>query len=172
MNFRLIWVGPEDDGDGNPTVRDSASATADDRKLPAARYTIREGGMVRCEQLGKGRARFTPVANFTARIVRDLIIDDEAEPRREFSVEADLEGQRLSFPVPAADFGRMAWVLNRLGPRGDRLPRAAAACASCHPVVVRRSPAGTDRDAHGMAQARIRLGVSAGRRRTGRPGGH
>ena len=73
-------------------------------------------------QMGKGRARFTPVANFTARIVRDLIVDDEAEPGREFTVEADLEGQRISFPVPAADFGRMAWVLNRLGPRAIVYP--------------------------------------------------
>src|SRR5262249_47413391 len=36
--------------------------------------------------------------------------------RREFGVEAELGGRKLTFAVPAAEFGRMGWVLQKLGP--------------------------------------------------------
>jgi len=72
--------------------------------------------MVHCERLDNGRRRVTAVANFTARIVGDRIFDDEAEPGREFAVEAELGGQRITFSVSAAEFSRMGWVLRKLGP--------------------------------------------------------
>jgi hypothetical protein len=92
--------------------------------------------MVRQLQLGNGRTKVTVIANFTARIVRDLVLDDDAEQGREFDVEAEWEGQRLSFRLSAAEFGRMSWVLNQLGPQAIVYPgqqqhaRAAIQCLS------------------------------------------
>ncbi len=56
------------------------------------------------------------MANFTARIVRDLILDDDAEPTRRFALEARSGAERFAFVVTAAEFGRMSWVLDQLGP--------------------------------------------------------
>jgi hypothetical protein len=63
--------------------------------------------MVRREQVKNGRAKYTPLANFHARIVRDLIFDDGEHERRAFALEAELEGRRLAFTVSAAEFTRM-----------------------------------------------------------------
>ena len=92
--------------------------------------------MVRREQLQNGRWKCTAVANFTARIVSDIIRDDGAEERRDFGLEAELGGQRLAFAVPAAEFARMGWVLQKLGPQAILYPgqqqhaRAAIQCLS------------------------------------------
>ena len=78
--------------------------------------------MVRCERLDNGRRKVTAVANFTARIVRDLILDDDAEPGREFDVEAEWGGRQHAFSVSAAEFARMGWVLHKLGPEAIVYP--------------------------------------------------
>jgi hypothetical protein len=62
------------------------------------------------------------VANFTARIVTDIIRDDGEEESRDFGVEAEVDGCRLAFTVPAAEFGQMRWVLQRLGPKAIIYP--------------------------------------------------
>jgi len=78
--------------------------------------------MVRQRRLPDGRLRLIPVANFRARIVSDIMLDDGAESRRHCGVEAELGGQKVVFTVPAAEFGRMGWVLSRLGPRAIVYP--------------------------------------------------
>jgi hypothetical protein len=74
------------------------------------------------EQLQNGRWKSILIANFTARIVTDIIRDDGDEERRDFGVEAELGGRRLVFAVPAAEFGRMGWVLQKLGPQAIIYP--------------------------------------------------
>src|ERR1035438_7862355 len=120
MKFRLVWVGSDDDPDGNPAAQDSA-ATVPHRESGTTSYELRGGEMVRCERHDNGR-KVTAVANFTARIVRDRILDDDAEAGREFVVEAELGGKRLAFSVSAAEFGRMGWVLHKLGPEAIVYP--------------------------------------------------
>jgi hypothetical protein len=56
------------------------------------------------------------VANFVVRVVRDVILDDGEQERRHFGVEAEVGWRKLAFILPAAEFGRMGWVLNELGP--------------------------------------------------------
>jgi hypothetical protein len=121
MKFHLVWVGSDDDPDGNPAAHESAAAASHQRSGVTS-YERRGTEMVRCERLDNGRRKVTAVANFTARIVGDLVLDDEAELRREFAVEAELGGQRISFSVSAAEFGRMGWVLNKLGPQAILYP--------------------------------------------------
>jgi hypothetical protein len=78
--------------------------------------------MVRRQRLRDGRLKFTVLANFTARIVRDRILDDDAHPRRQFEVEADVGGRKIAFVIPAGEFSQMGWVLNRLGPQAVVYP--------------------------------------------------
>jgi hypothetical protein len=53
--------------------------------------------MIRRDHLASGRVRITPLANFTARIVRDLILDDDVETRREFGMEVELGADKFVF---------------------------------------------------------------------------
>jgi len=78
--------------------------------------------MVRRVRLENGRVKCTPVANFIARIVSDVLLDQDAWQQREFGVEAELAGHRFSFRVPAAEFQRMGWVLKHLGPQAIVYP--------------------------------------------------
>src|SRR6202521_4672145 len=100
MKFRMIWLGQEDEPDRNPSPQAGIPAASDDRAR--VRYEQRGTEMVRREQLGNGRVKFTPVANFSARVVRDIVCDDDTEQRRDFGVEAELAGRKVAFVGPAA----------------------------------------------------------------------
>src|SRR5277367_2387953 len=103
MNFRLVWVGADDERPGRqPAAHDKIAAT---RHVPSGmpRYERQGSEMVRCERLANGELKRTAVANFSARIVCDLILDDDAERRRELAIEAELVGQRVAFVVPASE---------------------------------------------------------------------
>jgi len=121
MNFRLVWVGSDDDPPvQQPAAPESGDAVRGVRTAP--RYEQAGTEMARCERLTNGRLKRIAVANFSARIVRDLIVDDDAEQRRELGIEAELAGQRLAFVVSAAEFGRVDWVLRQLGPQAIIYP--------------------------------------------------
>ena len=121
MNFRLVWVGSDENPDKHPKWVQGMVAPPDSR-VASVRYEQRGREMVRRQRLQDGRLKFTALANFTARIVADLILDDDARPRRLFKVEAELGGQKIAFVVPSEEFSRMGWVLNRLGPRAVVYP--------------------------------------------------
>lgn len=113
MNFRMVWMGPDDDPG---RVEDALKSGVPLRSPKAfARYVQQGTEMVHQEQLQNGRLRVTAVTNFQARIVSDILLDDGEQQEREFEIEAELEGMKLTFCVPAAEFGRMAWVPHRLG---------------------------------------------------------
>jgi hypothetical protein len=66
--------------------------------------------------------RFTQLTNFAARIVGDIVLDDGEQERREFSMEAEVGGCKIAFPLSTAEFGSMNWVLRRLGPKAIVYP--------------------------------------------------
>jgi len=119
MNFRMIWMGSDDEDDdgqnplANPLISKAASRV---------RYEEQEGMLVRVDAARVGRPRYTPLTNFTARIASDVVLDDGEEGRREFALEASLRGEALAFRVLATEFGRMHWVLRRLGPQAIVYP--------------------------------------------------
>src|SRR5207302_6258841 len=78
MKFRFILLNPDDDPDQPPGLQTDviAGTTGSSNAL---RYAIRNGEIVRRIQSSGGRWSRTAVANFTARIVRDLIRDDGEE---------------------------------------------------------------------------------------------
>src|SRR5215471_3978316 len=111
MKFRLVWMGPEDD----PHAAMSSSTRASLAGSPSTvRYEQRGTEMVRRELLASA-TKIIPLANFTARIVRDLLLDDDTQLRREFEIVAELDGTKTALVLPAAEFGRMGWVLDKLG---------------------------------------------------------
>jgi hypothetical protein len=121
MNFRLVWVGSDDDPpeQGSAAEKDDAAV----HPLPlGVRYERRGTGMIRREQLENGRGGVTAISNFNARIVQDLVVDDDAGQSRLFGIEAELGAQKLTFAVPATEFSGMGWVLKQLGPQAIVYP--------------------------------------------------
>ena len=119
MNFRMIWMGSDDeddDGQNPPAKRLFSEATS------RVQYQEWEGALVRVDAERGSRPRYTPLTNFTARIASDIVLDDGEEGRREFALEASLRGETVNFRVPVAEFGRMNWVLRRLGPQAIVYP--------------------------------------------------
>ena len=119
MNFRMVWIGPEDDSDA---VGRASELLREAQRSSGAKYEQRGAEMARREVLADGRVKYTAVINFSARIVSDLLFDDDAAPRRYFGLEANIEGQKIAFVVAAAEFNRMGWVLNQLGPQAIIYP--------------------------------------------------
>jgi hypothetical protein len=74
------------------------------------------------KHLQNSRVTLTPVTNFTARIVRDLILEGDGESHRDFGMEAELEGRKINFIVSAREFQGMGWVLKCLGPQAIIYP--------------------------------------------------
>lgn len=118
MKFRFVLVNPDDDS--------NQAAPPPEKRVPRGSRVLeyeRDGaGMVRIERREKGRAKVTAIANFHARIVGDLIVDDGDQERRQFRIEAEVAGQTLAFSVSAAEFSGMGWVLKKLGPQAIIYP--------------------------------------------------
>ena len=121
MKFRMVFLGQDEDPAGDLAAREVSAAMAVTGS-PERCYEHKGTDMVRRDQLANGRVRYTLVANFRARIVRDIIRDDGAQQQRDFYVEAELGGRTLGFAMPAAEFGRMGWVLHQLGPEAIVYP--------------------------------------------------
>ena len=121
MNFRLVWVGADDDPDEQPRT-EKATTAARGRASGELSYVLRGTEMVRRERLENGRVKSTPIANFSARIVSDVLRDEDAWHQREFGLEAELAEHRVAFRVSAVEFHRMGWVLKHLGPRAIIYP--------------------------------------------------
>jgi len=79
---------------------------------------VRGGGAHRWALVGR-----IPAGGDSRRTAREYAgADDGAEERREFGMEAEVVGCRVAFVVSAAEFGRMGWVLSRLGPQAIVYP--------------------------------------------------
>jgi hypothetical protein len=120
VKFRLVWMGSDDDGGEQPRLREGFTAV--DKYTPRSAYEQRGGAMLRRERLQNGSLKFTPLANFIARITGDVILDDGEQQRREFGMEVELEARKIAFSLSAVEFGRMNWVLRRLGPKAIIYP--------------------------------------------------
>jgi len=57
----------------------------------------------------------TPLTNFTARIVADIVEDDGADTRRAFEIEACRAGRTSRVTIPASAFPHMHWPTETLG---------------------------------------------------------
>lgn len=96
---------------------DELIASATNPSADSARttmYAAKDGSLI-WNKLTRDGFVGTPLANFTARIVRDIIEDDGVEVRRSFEVEAVRGGRSSRFSVAAASFPTLQWVSEHLG---------------------------------------------------------
>jgi hypothetical protein len=111
----MIWLGQEDDPERHACPKRGAAVDG------AAPYEQRGTEMVRRKLSRDGSVELVRIANFVVRIIADIAYD-EGQGEREFSLEGELGGQKTSFVVSAAEFGRMNWVLRELGPQAIIYP--------------------------------------------------
>src|SRR5271155_4514260 len=97
MKFRMVWVGLADEPDGQASVPEETAEGQDRQPL---RYEQYGTGMVRREESRNRSGKLTPLTNFIARIVQDIVLDNDVERSRNFGIEAELTGQKLFFVVP------------------------------------------------------------------------
>src|SRR5579871_2574134 len=115
MKFRFVLQEPDDEPNNPPPSPTRAVLP----RRGSLRYERGSRGLLRLEKDGE---KATALTNFDARIVSDFLLDDGERERREFGVEADLGGRKVAFVLSAAEFARMDWALNRLGPRAIIYP--------------------------------------------------
>jgi hypothetical protein len=88
------------------------------------RYFIGESGLMMRRETSDGAVE-VPLANFTARIVADVAVDDgTGQFGRRFQVEADVGGRPHRFDVPADRFFSLNWVPDHLGATAVVFPEA------------------------------------------------
>lgn len=119
MKFRFVLLDPDDES--------RRLEQGDVSALPAVRgrnvsYERRGPNIIRVEQRKNGDLKTTVLTNFYARIVRDIVLDDGEERDRHFGLEVKLGGSMITLSLPAAEFSRMGWVLNKLGPQAIVYP--------------------------------------------------
>jgi hypothetical protein len=75
VKFRIVWHGPVNNPPGRSALPEEMLVPEDH---PYVRYELHGSNMVRWEEKNH-RRRMTPIANFSARIVRDIVFDDGME---------------------------------------------------------------------------------------------
>ncbi len=113
-------LGPDDQPENQTSKTARPEAPAASSTPPP--YERQGKSLVRNVQSANGNWRTTVIANFDARIVSDVLLDDGSEQTRRFVLEANVEGRSLVFELPANEFGRMGWVLSHLGPQAIIYP--------------------------------------------------
>ncbi len=77
-------------------------------------FQARPDGLFRVTVKGGGLTQ-VPLTNYVATIAANIRIDDGVETKREFEIAAELLGGKLRFTIPASEFARMEWPIERLG---------------------------------------------------------
>jgi hypothetical protein len=79
-----------------------------------APYAITEMGMV-WRKPTEGGSIDVPLANFSAVIAEDILVDDGVTEQRQLILDASVRGRTLQVTVPASQFAGMTWVADRVG---------------------------------------------------------
>ena len=89
-------------------------------------YFTNEKGTWRRKKDRDGRVVVDQLATFSARITRDITVDDGEAQEREFEIEATVNGRTERFTVRASEFAAMDWVLEHLGAQAVVMPVPSA----------------------------------------------
>jgi hypothetical protein len=85
-----------------------------DAQEPELPYAITDSGMV-WHRPTEGGPIETALANFSALIREDIVVDDGVIEQRQLALEATVRGQVLPVQIPANQFAGMSWVAEKLG---------------------------------------------------------
>lgn len=55
------------------------------------------------------------LTNFTARIIKEVLVDDGVDTRREFIIHAKTQAAEYTFQIPESEFASMQWHLKHIG---------------------------------------------------------
>jgi len=129
---RLIYLPPGPHGEkvglddylaGGHSVDDLLALASDEMRSPAQAdttesaagpYRETEDGLIWLKHTREGEIP-TPLTNFRARIVSQVIEDDGAETQRLIEIEGRLKDRASRFVIPTAEFAAMSWPLQHLG---------------------------------------------------------
>jgi len=100
---------------------DGASDGARLHIVPSVQFESRPDGMYRIAQQGD-QLRRTMLTNYRAAIRASVILDDGVDGRREFEIASELMGRPHTFTVAAAEFAKMDWPIEKMGPAAITLP--------------------------------------------------
>ena len=91
----------------------SVSGARLDIVLPP-QFQSRPDGMFRVTSKGEKLSQ-VQLTNYQATIITNIRLDDGVETRREFEIESELMARTLRFTIPASEFARMDWPIERMG---------------------------------------------------------
>lgn len=100
---------------------DSAAAGARLEILPTPQFHSRPEGLFRIIYKGE-RLTQIQLTNFTAEITANVRLDDGLETKREFEIEAELNGRRSQLSIAASEFASMDWPIEKLGSAAITFP--------------------------------------------------
>jgi len=89
-----------------------------------AKYFEYQGAIWHRRFTSNGASSAEPLTNFVAHIAREWKYDDGIGIARTYEVEAVVRGHKLAVTLPAADFGSLTWVDEKLG--GDAIVNAGS----------------------------------------------
>jgi hypothetical protein len=84
-------------------------------------FQSRPAGMFRVTKRGELLTE-VQLTNYHAAVVTNVQLDDGVETKREFEVVAELMGRQSTFTISAAEFSRMDWPMEQLGPSAITYP--------------------------------------------------
>lgn len=99
-----------------------AAAVETGRAIPRPEFECGRDGLYHVSRHGQ-ELRRRPLTNFNARIIASIALDDGAEIRREFEIEAELSGRSYSFNVTSTEFTSLDWAISQIGPAATVYPR-------------------------------------------------
>jgi hypothetical protein len=77
-------------------------------------FDAKPTGLFRVIQKGE-RLSQTQLTNFCASIKANICLDDGLETKREFEIQADVQGESFRFTLPASKFAAMDWPIEQMG---------------------------------------------------------
>ena len=89
--------------------------------VPPPQFESRSEGMFRITSEGERHSQ-VQLSNYSAAVITNILLDDGLETKREFEIAAELSGQRFQFTLPAPEFARMDWPIERMGSSAITFP--------------------------------------------------
>src|SRR5437762_7957438 len=117
MKFRFVLSSPDEDPPARPLTQGDVGAES-----RCLRYEQSGNGINATQWFKSGRLKSWELSNFTARIVRDTLLDSSERHGRRLGIEAKVNGRMIAFDLSVAEFTRMNWVLPQLGPEAIIYP--------------------------------------------------
>lgn len=97
-------------------AREDVAEDPESQPSKAGPYIVTELG-ISLEKEAKNNQTIVPLTNFDARILATVKRDDGLEVTQNLEVAVTLKDQKSVVTVPSADFAKMSWVLERVGPQ-------------------------------------------------------